>query len=177
MGWIPFDNRLNENEFYATIGKALFLCQHFERTCKNMFMWFSLTKALSNEQFQFLSQEHRDYVDRLLSLFLGDTIKGFVGKFTTMFSQYEIDTLKSAKDSRNYICHESEIDLIFAPVGPSYKWNHDETKLKQHIGNIVEGDFIVSTCSYEFHEKESGLFKDRNLYVKTLTNWVLRENG
>ena len=177
MGWIPFDQRLGENEYYTSIGKALFLCQHFEHTCKNIFMWFSLSKALSNDQFQCLSKEHKDYVDRLLSIFIGKTITSFEKKFPTMFSQDEIDTLISAKNSRNYICHESEIDLIFAPFGSSYKWNHDDTKLKQHIENIVEGDFIVSTCSYEFHEKESGSFKDRNLYVKTLTEWVLRENG
>lgn len=116
-------------------------------------------------------------MDRLLNLFLGEIVTSLGKKFTNIFSQDEIDTLKSAKDSRNYICHESETDLIFAPIGPSYKWNYDQTKLKQHIGNIVEGDFIVSTCSYEFHEKESGSFKDRNLYVKTLTDWVLRGNG
>lgn len=61
MIWIPFDQRLDESEFYTTIGKALFLYQHFEHTCKNLFMQFSLSKALINDQFQFLSQEHTNY--------------------------------------------------------------------------------------------------------------------
>ena len=169
--WVIFDYRLEEREFFEMTGKALFLCQHFEHTCKEIVMYLNLAKALSEQQLEFLSDDHKKYADKLMALFLGGSIKRLRKEFPRIGSDAEIGDIEKAKDSRNYICHESELDLIgarFAPRGYRYEWQPNTDILVSHFRNIATGDYVVSRWFYEFSEKESGAFKVKDEYVESL---------
>lgn len=173
MGWILFDQRITEDDFFLITGKALFLCQHFESTCKDIVMWLCLTNSLKEQEFDFLSDKHKDYVDKLLNLFLGSSIERLKVKIPNIASTEEFQTLKEAKDSRNFICHECALDLIYASYGSAYNFKLNSDLLRQHVIKLAMGDYIVSRWSYEFHEKNSGAFKDREQYLSTIKSWVL----
>lgn len=177
MGWIIFDSRLKESDFLLTTGKYLFLCQHFETTCKDIVMWLCLSKVLNENQFQFLSDEHKDYVDQLLGLFLGQSIQRLQGVFRGQIRDEDIAALRDAKDSRNFVCHECLLDLVHAPLGRAYQFDWDISLHRSHIARLAKGDYLVSRWAYEFHEKESGVFKDRNSYVASIERWVFNDDG
>ncbi|MEW6359468.1 MAG: hypothetical protein AB1696_24235 [Planctomycetota bacterium] len=177
MGWIVFDARLHEDDFLLSAGKSLFLCQHFEWTCKEIVMWLSLSKALYKKQFEFLSAEHRDYVDQLLSLFLGQSIQRLNQEFGGKINEHDIDLVKGAKDSRNFICHECMLNLVYAPLGDGYSFDWDTDSHRKHIRHLAEGDYVVSRWTYEFHEKESGAFKNRDCYVTAVESWVFNNKA
>jgi hypothetical protein len=175
MGWILFDQRVRENEFFLTIGKTLVLCQHFESACKNIVMWLCLAKSLHEEKFEFLSDGHKDYVEKLLNLFLGRSIEELKNKMPDIASPEDFQILKEAKDSRNYFCHESSLGLIYAPYGNIYELNPDLTLINEHVGKLAMGDYLVSKWAYEFHEKESGAFKNRDQYISSIKGWILNQ--
>jgi len=170
---IIFDQRLNEDEFYKWIGKALFICQHFECTCKSIIMWLNLSKKLYDKHFKVFSQEQKDFVDKLLNLLLGSSINRLKENSADFgVEKGDITILDDARKSRNYICHESELSLIHATHGPMYRWNLKRDELRKNIVNIAKGDYLVSKWSYEFHEKLPSSFKDKTPYVDSLLNWV-----
>jgi len=172
VGWIISDQRLKESDFFLAAGKYLFLCQHFESTCKDIVMWFHLSKALHEDQFKILSAEHNDYVDKLISMFLGSSIKKLQETFEHDFTDADFEVLKTAKDSRNYICHECVLDLVYAPYGPKYRFTWDVELHRKHILSLAKGDYLVSRWSYEFHEKESGAFKSQDSYVSDIEGFI-----
>lgn len=174
--WVIFDYRLEQPKFFEMMGKALFLCQHFEHTCKEIVMYLSLAKALSENHFEFLSDEHKEHVDKILALFLGGSIKRLRNEFPNIGRDTDVVGIERARDSRNYICHESQLDLIGAPYVPNEYRNDWEPKtdiLISHFNNVAIGDYVVSRWFYEFSEQENGSFKDRDEYVKSLINWFL----
>lgn len=172
MGWITSDKRMEESDFLLAVGKCLFLCQHFESTCKDIVMWLHLSKAIHEGQFRFLSAEHEHYVDRLVSLFLGSSIQQLQHTFHGRFTEEDFTVQKAAKDSRNFICHECVLDLVYAPFGPMYRFAWDVDLHREHVLALAKGDYLVSRWSYEFHEKESGAFVCQESYVADLERWV-----
>lgn len=170
MGWIIFDQRTRESGFLLATGKALFLCQHFESTCKEIVTWFCVTKALIDKKFGLLSDEHKDYVDKLMRLFLDRSIRK-LEDIPKIASKEEIDSIREAKESRNFVCHECLLSLIYAPY-PCAKPKIDLSLFRRHVGKIAIGDYLVSKWSYEFHEKDSGAFKNRERYVNAIEEWI-----
>ena len=166
MGWIAFDQRLNEDKLFFILGKILMLCQHFELTSKNLVMWLCLAKSLHAKKFGFLSDEHNDYVEMLLKTPLGGGIK----KLGALPEDFE--TLKEAKDARNYFCHESLLPLIYAPYDNVYTFNPSWPIIREYAKKLAAGDYLVSRWSYEFHENESGAFKIGKEYISTIEEWI-----
>jgi hypothetical protein len=136
-------------------------------------MWFSLAKALHEKKFDFLGDQQKDYVEKLNGLFLGRSIQQLSKEFGTEFSTDEIETLKTATASRNFICHECLLPLIHAPFGSQYRSSWDIDAHQAHVHSLAEGDYLVSRWSYEFHERESGAFKDKDAYVASIVSWVV----
>ena len=155
---------------FSKAGKALFLCQKFERTCKEIIMWVTLSKSLEEKQFDFLSKGHIDSVDKLLQLYLGTSINNFFKCFTLNEKNKKI--LTDAKNSRNFICHEIMNDFIFLHNGRNEVVNQFNDRLFFHIQNLARGDYLVSRWSYEFYEKESGYFFDEKKYIKEIETWI-----
>lgn len=121
--WLLINKTLENKAVLLSAGKALCLCQKFESTCKDIIMWSLLSKSLHEKDFNFLSEKHITYVDKLLSLFLGDSIKKFKEEFINKTNKENFKILKEAKDSRNFICHELLKDLVSASFAQSKNMN------------------------------------------------------
>ncbi len=132
-------------------------------------MWLNLSKAIQEDKFKAFSNEHKNYVEKLLSLFLGKSINLLKNNFEISQSDFEI--LNNAKESRNFIAHESTEKFISCSMC-SKDYFYKQTDFEKHIINIAEGDYLVSKWSYEFCEKESGDFFDKNKYIKNILNWI-----
>ncbi|GEM_PF-1740367 len=174
MSWIVFDERLNEADMMGAAGRSLFVCQHFESTCKDIVAWLCLAKALTEDQFEFLDDAHKDYVLTLLKLFLGKSIER-LGEDHPDIPAADIDTLKAAASSRNYICHDLLLDHIHTGFGRHYVRHWDERLHRERVVALAQGDYLVSRWSYEFHEKESGALIGREGYVERVVQWVFAD--
>lgn len=174
MSWIVLDRAKLEDEPFLAAGRALLVCQHFESTCKNIVMWFSLADALHKEQFAFLSDAHMNYVDKLLELWLGPSINKLPALLPKS-SESEMAALVAAKDSRNSICHDSMQQLAHSWDANSGGLDWDTEHNRHHVRALAHGDYIISRWSYEFHEKQSGAFKQRDAYVSQVVAWVFGE--
>jgi len=174
VGWIVFDQRLDEGDMIQAAGRSLFVCQHFESTCKDIVMWLSLVKALTEEQFEFLDEAHHDYVRTLHELFLGRSIER-LSRDHPDIPQQDIDALKAAAKSRNFVCHELLLDQIHSGFGSQYRRRWDEESHRSHVRTLALGDYLSSRWSYEFHEKKSGAFIGRDDYVDRIVSWVFAD--
>lgn len=175
LGWIVFDQRLEEACILKVGGRSLFVCQHFESTCKDIVSQLCLTKALCEEKFEFLDDVHHDYVRTLFKQFLGNSIKR-LWKDHPAIPADDIGALKAVAGSRNYICHELLLDQIHTGVGTQYQKRWDEQLHRMHVRTLAHGDYLVSRWSCEFHEKDSGRFVNRHCYVDRVVDWVFADS-
>ena len=171
--WLIINDKLNDEKLLLSIGKALCLCQKFEITCKDIITWLVVVKSLKEGKFSFLDNKYTSYVDKLIDIFLGRSINLLKERFSREIKKAEIQILKDAKDSRNFIVHNSAQDLISWSFSSSATNKLDLQVFTNHIINVAEGDFLVSKWSYEFHEKEPGAFYNKDRYIKKMVKWIL----
>jgi len=170
--WIELDREaFHEVGYLNLVGKSLFLAQHFELNCKDVFLWAGLAEAIKAEKIiDFADLKY--YGDKLLNLFLGTTIHQ-IGKIMRI-TDMQLDILRKAKESRNYIAHNVIENLFFG-----YQNDQDMIEFLPDyyyiIRDLAEGDNLVSAWSYEIHEKEHAprLFMER--YVGKIVNWVFTD--
>ncbi|MCF8564696.1 hypothetical protein LLE49_08040 [Alicyclobacillus tolerans] len=149
------------------LGKAVLLCQKFEATCKDIVSWFEIVRKLDEEKIEFLGDEYLSYVDKLHQFLLGESIltlrrnHGRIG-----ISADELSILNQARISRNWIVHRSGLEAVFA------NGEIDNEQLVFHIRKIARGDFLVSSWSYEFHEKDTCNWKVEQEYIEMIVRWV-----
>jgi hypothetical protein len=148
--WLLINEKLNDEFFLLQIGKALCLCQKFESTCKEIIMWFNL--------------------------FLGKSINLLKKNYLLKIKESDLQILQNAKKSRNFIVHDSTDILISESFSSSLiiESRLDIKIFKDHVKKIAEGDFLVSKWSYEFHEKESGAFYKKGIYIEKVMKWIFK---
>ena len=170
--WLVKSN-FNEQEVFSIYGKALFISQKFEIECKDIIRWFQAVNIVFEEKVDFMSEEYVSYCEKLSNIMLGRSIESIkILNKRWIFPESEIQTLITAKDSRNWIVHESCIDNIALNVMGRNVIYEVPKELKNKIIEIIKGDYIVSKWSYEFHEKESAYFFDEEKYIQSILNWL-----
>ncbi|MHB8581191.1 MAG: hypothetical protein ACYDA4_15215 [Ignavibacteriaceae bacterium] len=175
--WLIINEKLNDEEKLLSIGKALILCQKFESTCKYFIMMMSLAKKVTIDmEFEFMSEEHQSYVDKLLKFLLGNSIEYYQKNFKDIVDKEGINCLIEGKKSRNFICHESAIEFIYSSIYSEQTYHWDIVKFKEHISNVAIADYFVSRWTYEFQEGESGYFVNKDDYVDKIKNWIFIKN-
>jgi hypothetical protein len=174
--WLLINEKLNDEFFLLQIGKALCLCQKFESTCKEITMWFGTMKSLKEKKYDFLDNKYKDNVDKLLNLFLVKSINLLKKNYLLKIKESDLQILQNARKSRNFIVHDSTDILISESFNPSLiiESRLDIKIFKNHIKKIAEGDFLVSKWSYEFHEKESGAFYKKGIYIEKIMKWIFK---
>lgn len=174
--WLLINEKLNDKFFLLQIGKALCLCQKFESTCKEIIMWFETIKSLKENKYNFLDDKYKDNVDKLLNLFLGKSINLLKNNYLLKIKESDLQILQNAKKSRNFIVHDSTGILISESFSPSLiiESRLDIKIFENHVKKIAEGDFLVSKWSYEFHEKESGAFYKKGIYIEKVIKWIFK---
>jgi len=82
------------------------------------------------------------------------------------------EILKEAIRARNYFAHDCSLDLIYAPYRNAYKFNPDLPLIKEYLRKLAVGDYLVSRWTEEFHERESGVYVDKNQYLSNIEKWI-----
>lgn len=171
--WLVIDQLYKENKIFHIYGKALFLAQKYENTCKEIIRWFKISEVLYTTKMQIDTNELKDYCSELVKISLGQTIHS-LNTNKTMFkvTQEEIKILKDAKNSRNWIAHNSFNECILNNFHESKNETSIDKEFNRNIVNIISADYLVSKWSYEFYEKESGSFFSEEGYRKNILDWL-----
>lgn len=173
MYWLQSDQIPNNHEIISVSGRLLILCQHFDLGLKEFTKMMLTTKGLADEQFGFLSEEHEDYYEKLSGLYLSRAVERLNEQFDG-FSKEDIEAIRRAIRSRNYLCHESLKDICFSP----YKGEDLREILNgiaTHCSCVAMADYLVSCWRYEFYEQEPIplSYRECDSYVSGVVKWVL----
>lgn len=196
--WLIVNNVLNNETILLQAGKMLCLCQKFESTCKGIVTQYLLTDPFDENKINLFSEEYFSYVDKLKKLLLGQTVTRLAKKFGDMIRAKDIEILEQGIASRNFICHDLLNDFISASFAESEndirkKFNKSFEDVQfplielrgdllnrevviGHLRNLISADYIVSKWSYEFQEKQSGRFYDKEGYAERLIDWVFKDS-
>lgn len=168
------NKKLENKEYLLAVGRALFVCQKFEKECSAIVDWFNLHELVrKNPTKGLLDDEIRRPADRLVNKFLGMKINHLKDALGEQYHVGRIDDLTAAKDSRNFICHEGAMPLYNTAQGNRKDVSDPVVELKEHVQNVAKGDYIVSQWSYSFHHHELLHFGGEQKYTESITNWVL----
>ncbi len=168
--WIDLEALTDVEEGYITaVGRALMVAQHFEANCNDFAMWWIGSGALENGTAKSLS-DLRSVSEALTELMLGGLIKRLGADRD--ITKAEIAVLVRAKDARNYIAHEAVAATSFTSRFPRRRLN-ELPLFKEAVRALVEGDNLISSWSYMFHEKEPSPARHLAEYPDRLVNWIL----
>jgi hypothetical protein len=168
LGYLPPKEPVLLNNYFLAVGKALCLASNFEHNCRFVLQTITLVEAV---------RAGTDYdAARDLVKELDDKVKmlgGIILKFgnNSAFSPADIDVLRAAKDSRNYIAHESA--GMGTLSGVRTKFIEDQFgRLLSHVEILAKGDNLVSKWCYEICEKEPAPSEIQENYVRMIREWV-----
>jgi len=105
---------LNTFNTYTIVGKMLHLAQSYEEWCKYIlcsFMVFDKKICETNMTFEEINEKTRQ-------ILIGQLEKSFFKKYKQLRTNTIETILRSARESRNWICHEMTRDISAEYNGP-----------------------------------------------------------
>jgi hypothetical protein len=176
MGWslsyqLPREPKLVD-EFFLTIGKALYLASAFEGKCKWVLRLVNLAQYV--EQGGDLSATEA-LTTVLQEKFLGPTIKDM--QRLPDFSLHDVALLERAKNARNFIAHESA--NIGRPLSSvSARHIHEQlARLRSEVEALTAGDNLISRWVFEIEEKEPAPPGIQDAYPGWVQQWIFGPVG
>ena len=167
----PPPESIRLDNYFLAVGKALCVATNFECNCKFVLNILAFIKTHEIEKDWDAAAE----LVRALSgkaKMLGATVRQ-IEKFSASspISASDIETLRAATESRNYIAHEA------AAMGPlSYvkpKLIEDKfDRLLSHVEILAAGESLAAKWCYEIEEKEPAPRDFQREYVKRVKDWV-----
>lgn len=160
----------NVEQYLSSVGRAMYLCRNFETNFKTALVWLDLATAHKAGKLP-LSKEAlmKSYADKFLSQMLGHSVRRLKEEFHP--SEYTLDTLNTAKDSRNVIVHDATSAIMNAKVETI---KSSAIMLHKHVVNVAEGDNIVSAWHYEIQNKKQPTNKMTTSYIDDVVEWVFK---
>ena len=160
----------NVEQYLTTVGRAMYLCRNFETNFKTAIVWLDLATAHKAGKLP-LSKEAlmKSYADKFLSQMLGHSVRRLKEEFHP--SEYTLETLNTAKDSRNVIVHDATSAIINAKPETIRK---AAKMLLEHVIKVAEGDNIVSAWHYEIQHKKRPDESITQHYVDDVVEWVFK---
>jgi len=112
--WLEISNFNNvADAFNMYLGRALCLCQNFEINCKHALLFFDLGTGYREKKINVSNDEEmKSYVQKLLKRMLQKIINALNKRHG--ISKMEYALLTQAKDSKNYLIHESAKPFFYA---------------------------------------------------------------
>ena len=166
--WIKFGN-LGEIEdgYLLSIGRALLLAQSFEETCKRVFMWSNVAKHIRDNRIEDIEGlEIREFMDRFLGVVLKDL--GTVVHIPTS----EQETLRQAKDARNYIAHQVTHPCMRCDrTGEAILV--ELASVKDNVLKLAQGHNVIACWLYEMEERKPAPPTLKHIYPAEALDWVL----
>lgn len=171
IGLIPPEDPALLDYFFLALGKALCIANSFEAKCKYMLRMITLTDALESGSD---IDAARELVKTIADKMLGSTIQLVANAPEVKSSDLEV--LRNAKDSRNYVAHRgADFESIY-DVSPDTIREYI-TRLREHVRTLADGDNCVSKWCYEFCEREPAPLTIQEQYAAIVLEWVFPSDG
>jgi hypothetical protein len=174
MGWSLDYQKLKEpellDEFFLSIGKALYLASAFEKKC-----WWVLRVIKLTEQSGDISAV-RALASAMKVKLLGPTLNDM--KAFPDFSADDIALLERAKDARNFIAHESA-DIGSLSSVTAQDIHKELDRLRHALAALTAGDNLISRWVYaiETGGKEPAPPGIQEAYPRWVEQWVFGAVG
>lgn len=170
MGWsigykLPKEPELLD-KFFLAVGKVLYLASAFESKCRYV---LRIAKLAHHFELTGDSSATWELMQALKDKLLGRTI-GELKDFPEI-KPTDIELLEKAKDSRNFIVHESA-NIGYAPDASAEDIHKQFSRLEQEVDVLISGDNVVSRWVYEINEKEPAPVGIQKVYPKLVKQWV-----
>ncbi len=171
MMWIDLEGLDEFEESYINaVGRALLVAQHFEESCKDFMKRWIISGYLEVGVAKSVS-DIRSISEKLTGLMLGSSIKRLSSDRD--ITDAEITVLIRAKDARNYIAHEAVTATAFISRFSRRHRPDNLSLFKDAVSALVEGDNLISSWGYMFHEQEGYPAEYLVEYPNRLTKWIL----
>lgn len=163
--WLNVQNdSLESNPHFIMLGKSLVLCQKFERTCLDIIKMMLLSKTVFDGKQETFSDEYLSYLDQLEKALLGNAIINFKKQYKLDVSDEDTKILNDAREARNFICHEAASEY------PKFTLQD----FKEKITHLALGDFLVSSWSLNYYERNQQVNKDIDQYLAEIHAWMFQ---
>ena len=170
MGWSPNYQPIREpellDEFFLSVGKALYIACSFEHKCRWLLKCTDLIelheKTKDIEASLLLVRALRDRA-------LMETIRKMGVRMT--HAQEDKNTLERAKNARNRIAHHIAMvgDLSLASARTI---GEHQNELQSLLNILIAGDNLVSRWVYEVSEREPAPEGIQRAYPRLVRGWV-----
>jgi len=165
---VPPEESIRLDNYFLAVGKALCLASNFEGNCKFVLQTLTIIGAIGTSS----SSDSATELLRRLSEnapMLGETIRR-IGTCSDIVPS-DIEILRAAKDSRNYIAHEAAAMGPLSEVRP--KFIEDQfARLLSHAAILATGEQLVAKWCFEICEKRPGPRDIEGRYAKRVQDWV-----
>lgn len=170
MAWTIGYHRVNDpllvDDFFATLGRALYIAVEFESKCRHV---LRIGRIVEHYEATGDSSAAFALVRSMKDKTLGPTISQLA--HFTIAEGDEIAILERAKDARNYIAHEVAQLGMLSEIRPQSI--HDAlSRLRDEVTHLAAGDNIVSRWLYEIGEKEPAPSYIQREYHDMVQRWV-----
>lgn len=174
------------NKYFTVYGKALMLCQTFEARCVFHYTILSLLLGLDKKIITrkdwiegkiFWSSKKRKPTSERPSL--GAFTKNRKGLFinSNSLSYWVAELFETAQDNRNWIVHESLVDLSY--IISSDEESKEMFKLKElreKVSPIIRALYVLGAIEIEQNDKTPFYNPEQETeYTKLITNWIFTD--
>ena len=157
------------DNYFLAVGKALCLAANFECNCKFILKMRALIKTNEIEKNWDAAAELVQALSGKVKM-LGATVRQ-IEKFSASspISASDMETLRVATESRNYIAHEAAAMGPLSDVTP--KVIEDKfARLLSHVEILAAGESVAAKWCFEIEEKEPASGEFQREYVKRV--WI-----
>lgn len=167
------------NKYFTSFGKALLLAEKFEDSCR-----FILQNALILKSLQKMELDISDLFDKnsvkgknLRKRTIGNIAKTSGDSIVKsgILSEFVIDKLILAIDSRNWLAHSALVETAYwlGQEKDKEKLHSAIDLLRENIYNICVGEYICGSIEIEMNDKIPFYHSDQQeYYAKEISEWV-----
>jgi hypothetical protein len=157
-------------QYFATVGKALHVAQHFEKTCKCLVNIIDLKQSVIAGSISIDEGGLSTFCDKIQKRMLGSAIRDF--EQLASIPPDLLSVLKKANTSRNNIAHDSTCTAI-DPFSPEESLWESLEGLSEDVNNICTAAEAVCSIIHSVTEQEA--LHLRKHYTTGVMLWVFSD--
>jgi hypothetical protein len=157
-------------QYFATIGKALYIAQHFEMTCKSLVSLLGHKNSVIMGSISLDDAGLKEFCQKIEKRRLHSAIEDLVS-LASLPSDLK-DMLTTAKESRNNIAHDSTISMN-DPLAPEEALWESLESLSKDVDKLCIADAAVCSMIYSLTEDE--VLHVNKGYTRDVMLWVFSD--
>lgn len=157
------------HSFYASVGRALWIAQNFESSCRSLMFLIDIKKEFNGQN---IDELRKDALKRLLGKNINNFKTLLKGHIPEDVFEYLFDILDKAREARNFIAHEITHKCGELAVEPEKLKKELINEIHKNVSIISEADKnicgILSTMTNQ--PIPAGECLDK--YSQNIADWV-----